>query len=284
MTMDEIPPHPASLQDAVQAVRRTLPESAFLALILGSGLGDSLEGAREVGSIRYRDIPGLPPPSVKGHEGRLLLLDIDGVRVWVLAGRVHGYEGHPLETVLLPARLAAGLGAKVLVSTNAVGGIRSDLEPGDLAVVTDHLNFMGFNPLSTASARDHGEVFLPLDELYHPGVRQVLHAAGKAAGVPLKEAVYAAFPGPTYETPAEIEMARISGGDVAGMSLVPEALAAHQRGVRVGSIACITNRAAGTSSTPPSHSEVLAAGKKSAEALGAVLKKAVTLLDREFAR
>jgi len=269
---------PPSSSAAVAAVRRAVSGDASVALILGSGLGAGLDDAPVRGRIAYREIPGLPAPTVAGHGGELSLVEIDGVGAWVLSGRVHAYEGHEPEAVLLPARLVAALGARVLISTNAVGGIREDLEPGDLAVITDHLNLTGRNPLATPSAREYGEVFLPLNDLYDRGVGEALHAAGRAAGVPLAEAVYAAFSGPTYETPAEVRMARTLGGDVAGMSLVPEALAACQLGVKVGAVACVTNKAAGMVPVPPSHAEVLAAAEKAAASLGAVLRRAVKIL------
>jgi purine-nucleoside phosphorylase len=269
---------PAPVIAAVAAVRRAVSGDASIALILGSGLGAGLEGAPVHGRIAFPDIPGLPPPTVAGHRGELRLVEIDGIGVWVMAGRVHAYEGHDPEAVLLPARLVAALGARVLIATNAVGGIREDLEPGGLAVITDHLNLMGRNPLATAGARQYGEVFLPLNDLYDRGVREALHTAGGEAGVPLAEVVYAAFSGPTYETPAEVRMARALGGDVVGMALVPEALAARQLGVKVGAVACIANKAAGLVPTPPSHAEVLAAGERAAAALGAVLRRAVRIL------
>lgn len=276
---DSLPdPLPDSLRRAAEVVRDAVTGEACAALILGSGLGEGLAAAPEIGGIDYADIPGLPTPTVAGHGGRLQLRDIDGVATWVFCGRVHAYEGHPTEAVLLPARLAAALGARVLIATNAVGGIREDLEPGDLVVITDHLNLMGSNPLADADARAYGEVFLALDTLYDANVRRALLAAGHSTGVPLKQGVYAAFSGPTYETPAEVRMARALGGDVAGMSLVPEALAARQLGVAVGAVACVTNKAAGTAATPPDHEEVLAAGKQAAAALGAVLAGALRTL------
>lgn len=273
-----VPAAPEALQNAVHYVRKQTDRSARVAIILGSGLGDGLADTDVVCRIPYADIPGLPAPTVAGHGGALELRDIGGKLAWILAGRIHGYEGHARDTVLLPARLVAELGAEVMIATNAVGAIRTDLVPGDLVLITDHLNLMGFNPLASRDAREYGEVFLPLNTLYDVELRSIARTVAESVDVTLGEAIYTAFSGPTYETPAEVRMAASFGGDVAGMSLVPEAIACAQRGVRVLAISCITNPAAGTSDTPPSHEEVLVAGREAAARMGRLLKGLVEKL------
>ena len=227
-----------------------------VALVLGSGLSDyaaSLPGAIEVS---YDMIPGFPVPKVEGHAGALYSAELNGVGALVFAGRVHTYEGWDMSEVVFGVRTAVAAGVGTVVLTNACGGVGEGLAAGDLVIISDHLNLTGRNPLAGPNDDRLGTRFPDLSAAYDPELRAVAMATGKEVDVPLKEGVYAWFLGPTYETPAEIEMVRRMGGDMVGMSTVPEAIAIRHMGARVLGISLVTNLAAGISLTPLSHEEV----------------------------
>lgn len=229
-----------------------------LAVVLGSGMSDyatSLPGATEVS---YRDLPGFPEPKVEGHTGSLFSAEIEGNGVMALAGRVHYYEGWSMDEIVFGVRLAVMRGCHTVVLTNAAGAINETHQPGDLVLIKDHINLTGQNPLIGANDKRLGPRFLDLTDLYRGNLRALAQTVGKEVRVPLQEGVYAWFPGPSYETPAEIEMARRMGADLAGMSTVPEAIAARHMGAWVLAISLVTNQAAGVSRTPLSHEEVKA--------------------------
>jgi purine-nucleoside phosphorylase len=224
--------------DAVRAAGGPDPE---VAIILGSGLGSSVAGLETQAEISFGDLPGFPTPTVPGHEGRLVLGRLAGVAVAVFLGRIHYYEGHPMSLVTLPARLAASLGARTLIATGAVGGIDASLEAGSLVVGTDHMNFLGENPLR--GWRDDGghPPFVDLAGAYDPELAELALSCAGELGIPATSGVYAAMAGPTYETPSEIELLRRVGATVVGMSVVPEALAAAALGLRFAALLCVTN-------------------------------------------
>lgn len=226
------------------------------AVVLGSGLSDyatSLEGAVEV---PYDQIPHFPSPRVEGHAGSLFSVEVDGRAALLFAGRVHTYEGWDLGDVVFGARTAAASGCHTVVLTNAAGGIREGLEPGSLVAIRDHINMTGRNPLVGDNDDRLGPRFPDLSEVYDTTVRESIEEAATAAGVPYREGVYAWLLGPSYETPAEIQLLKHVGADLVGMSTVPEAIALHHMGVRVGGISLVTNLAAGISDSPLSHEEV----------------------------
>ena len=232
------------------------------ALVLGSGLSDyagSLPGAVEV---PYADIPGFPVPEVEGHTGALFSAEIDGHPIMVLAGRVHAYEGWELGDVVFAVRAAVSSGCTTIVLTNAAGGVGEHLEPGDLVLISDHLNLTGRNPLMGANDSRLGPRFPDMTTVYPERLRTLAKSVGERVGVPLKEGVYAWFLGPSYETPAEVQMAKRLGADLVGMSTVPEAVAARHMGAEVLGISLVTNLAAGISPTPLSHEEVTATADK----------------------
>jgi purine-nucleoside phosphorylase len=246
-------------------------ETPELGVVLGSGLeafADSVEDAR---SVPTREIPGHPVSTVEGHAGLLVSGRVAGRRVLVFRGRVHYYEGYPLADVVFPVRMLAALGGRNLLLTCAAGGIAAGLEPGTLMVIRDHLNLIGGSPLRGPNEAELGPRFPDLTEVYDAGLRHVLWEAAEALGVPVREGVYAAFPGPQYETPAEIRMARTLGADAVGMSTVPEAIAARHAGLRVAALALISNRAAGLADAPLSHVEVLEAGRRAAASVSKLL-------------
>jgi purine-nucleoside phosphorylase len=255
-------PHPLleQLQAAATAVRAksTLPrdQGPTVGLILGSGLGSFADTLAERESIPYGELPNMPQSKVVGHAGNLVLGKVGAARVACLQGRVHAYEGHEMDKVVFGARLLAALGAKAVLITNAAGGIRDGMTPGDLMVLSDHLNLMGRNPLIGPNVDAWGPRFPDMTEAYSRRLRELAREAAAEAGVPLTEGVYAALMGPTYETPAEIRMLRTLGADAVGMSTVPEVIALRHQRVEVGAMSCITNLAAGISKSELDHSEV----------------------------
>lgn len=226
-------------------------------VILGSGLGAWADSLRAALKLPYADIPNMPRSAVVGHAGNLVVGESQGgVVTGCLQGRVHAYEGHELASVVFGARLLARLGCKAVLITNAAGGVRRSFAPGDLMLITDHLNLMGKNPLVGPNVAELGPRFPDMTEAYSGALRGLARAAARDAGVDLAEGIYAAMLGPTYETPAEIEMARRLGADAVGMSTVPEVIALRHMGVPVGAVSCITNLAAGMSAQKLDHAEV----------------------------
>ncbi|MDP8959062.1 MAG: purine-nucleoside phosphorylase [Actinomycetota bacterium] len=246
-----------SLQVAAQAVAAATGRDRHrLALVLGSGMGDYAASLPSAVQVPYAEVPGFPQPKVAGHSGSLFSAAIEGNGVLALAGRAHYYEGWSLDEVVFGVRVAILSGCHTVVLTNAAGAIGEDLEPGDLVLIRDHLNLTGRNPLIGPNDERLGPRFFDLSDLYRQRLRSLARRVGEEVGVPLKEGVYAWFSGPSYETPAEIEMVRRMGGELAGMSTVPEAIAAAHMGASVLGISLVTNLAAGISPTPLSHDEV----------------------------
>jgi purine-nucleoside phosphorylase len=242
------------LRRVVQSRVGTAPFA--LAVILGSGLGAAAYLGTPLGEFAYAELPGLPAPRVAGHAGRLIAADWQGRRLLFFVGRSHLYEGHDARTVAAPVRAAYALGCPRLLLTNAVGGIRPGLEPGDFLFVNDHLNLLGDNPL-------RGEVrapFIDLSRLYRRDLFPSLAACATGHGIRLAAGVLAACPGPSYETPAEVTMLERLGADVVSMSTVPEAIMGAYLGMEVAALSLITNFAAGRTTKPLSHAEVLAIG------------------------
>ena len=254
----------ANFAQRVEAAVRSLPlrpeEAPSVGLILGSGLGafvDSLEGRQ----IPYGQIAGYPQPTVEGHRGLLKLAR----GCAVLSGRFHYYEGVSLDDVVLPVFLLRRLGAATLIVTNAAGGIRRSFSPGELVLIRDHINLMGVHPLRGPNPAGFGPRFPDMSEAYPRELRLAAQEAARQSGVAaggLAEGVYAAFPGPTYETPAEVEMAERLGADLVGMSTVPEVIAANYLGMKVLGISCVTNMAAGILPRPLAHAEVVETGRR----------------------
>ncbi|PYQ36974.1 MAG: purine-nucleoside phosphorylase [Acidobacteria bacterium] len=232
-------------------------------LVLGSGLGAFAERLKNRLAIPYEEIPHFPVPSgVVGHAGELVLGDVDSTPVAVLSGRVHFYEGRPMTDVVFPARALARLGVGAVVLTNAAGGVRRTFKPGDLMLLTDHINAFGTNPLIGPNEDSLGARFPDMSRVYDPGLRKLAKDTARSLRIPLREGVYLGNSGPSYETPAEIRAYRTIGADAVGMSTVPEAIALSHTGVRVLGISTITNMAAGILPKPLDHSEVLATTKK----------------------
>jgi purine-nucleoside phosphorylase len=260
---------------AVGALRGRLPGfRPRAAIVLGSGLGALAEAVEDPIRIPYADISGFPLPTVHGHAGELVAGTIAEVPVILQSGRFHLYEGHAPDTVVLPVRLFAELGAEVLVVTNAAGGLRPTFRPPLLMLIADHLNLLWRNPLIGAVVG--GEARFPdMSEPYDRDLRATARTVARNAGVALEEGVYAAVLGPSYETPAEIRMLQRIGADAVGMSTVPEVLAARARGLRVLGISSITNAGAGITGEPLSHEDVLQAGRYLASGLETIVRGVV---------
>ncbi len=246
----------ARVQAAAEGIRRLSPFSPSIGLVLGSGLGafgDTLEGLVK---IPYDKIEGMPTSTVVGHAGNLCLGSVGNARVACLQGRSHLYEGHSIDVATFGVRVLARLGCRVVLLTNAAGGINASFAPGELMLISDHLNLTGQNPLVGPNDSSLGPRFPDMTNAYDPWVRSCAREAAKKSGVLLREGVYAGLLGPTYETPAEIRMLRTLGADAVGMSTVAEVIALRHLGIRVGAISCITNLGAGMSPNPLDHSEV----------------------------
>ncbi len=238
-----------------------------VAVVLGSGLQESVHRVELPQAIAYETIPHFPRPSVAGHRGMLRVGQWRNTAVAILEGRVHIYEGYAPAEVVFPIRALALAGVEVFVMTCAAGGIASRATPGRWMLFSDHLNFQGANPLAGPHDARWGNQFVDMADAYDPALRALARRAARSLRVPCFEGVYASLPGPNFETPAEIRALRRLGADAVGMSTVPEVLAARQLGARVLAIAAITNRAAGLSRTPLSHDEVLRTGQRAARDL-----------------
>lgn len=269
---------PRAAADRLREAANTL--SPVIGLVLGSGLDAVAARIETVLEVDSRDLPGLPVPAVEGHRGRILLGRLAGVPLVCLRGRPHLYEGHPPAAIARPLRLLRALGCRIVVLASAVGSLRPDIGPGSIALVSDHLNLFGINPLVGPNDDRIGPRFPDLVDLYDPALRAVLCAAAASRGVALAEGVLAGVLGPCFETPAEIRMMRVLGADLVGMSMVPEAIAARHGQLRVLGIGVVTNLAAGLAPSPPSHAETLAQAAAAADRLGALLEAAVPELVR----
>jgi len=250
-----------------------------VAVVLGSGLGRVAEHVTERCEVPFDDLPGFPAPTVPGHAGTFVIGMLLGAPVLLQCGRVHYYEGHDFDTVMLPVRTLAEFGVRVAVFTNAAGGLDPSMLPGQVMLVEDHINFLGANPLRGAHDERLGARFVDLSAAYDRSILRVLEAAGRRVGLQLVRGVYAAVSGPSYETPAEVAMLRALGANAVGMSTVPEVIAARQRGLRVGALSLITNRAAGLAGEPLSHAEVEREAERASVGIGNLIAAALPELD-----
>jgi len=251
-----------ALDEAVRFIAKRTSLRPAVGLVLGSGLGAFAEGVEDAAVIPYREIPHFPSSTAVGHKGELVLGTRQGVPVAVMSGRVHFYEGYRMEQVVFPVRVLGRLGVQTLILTNAAGGVQPGFAPGDFMVIDDHINYLGTNPLIGPNDSQLGERFFDMTEAYDSALRETAERACRQAGATVHRGVYMAFSGPSYETPAEVRMARVLGADAVGMSTVPEVIAARHMGLKVAGLSCITNVAAGVSREKLDHSEVLATGEK----------------------
>ncbi len=252
-------------QDVARQVREAISvDSPVAGLVLGSGLGGLAKRIEEPRSIPYSDLPGFAAPTVPGHLGRLIVGKLSGRPVIALVGRFHVYEGHSAAAAAFPVRVLHALGANTLLLSNAAGGIRRSMTPGDLMIIRDHVNLTWHNPL-TGPVVAGDERFPDMSDPWDRALRALLTESAAAAGVPVTEGVYFGLSGPSYETPAEVRMLERLGADAVGMSTVHEVIVARAIGMRVAGMSCITNLAAGLSDQPISHAEVLEVTKAAGE-------------------
>jgi purine-nucleoside phosphorylase len=272
-------PGPASLRSRLDVLERAVRARSDLVprvgLVLGSGLGGLADLVRDPVVIPFAEVPGWPAASAPGHAGRLLLGHLEGTPVACLQGRLHLYEGLDALQVIEPALLMGRLGARVLVLTNASGGVDPTFEAGTLMLMRDHLNLTGHSPLFGPNDDTLGPRFLDLTEVYDADLRRRVRDAADTEGVALAEGVYAGLLGPTYETPAEVRMLGILGAHAVGMSTVMEAIAARYVGMRVVAVSLVTNQGAGLSATPLTHDEVLVVANEVGPRLARVLARFV---------
>jgi purine-nucleoside phosphorylase len=263
------------LDAAADAVSRLSDVRPRIAIVLGSGLGTLAESARLETRIPYRDIPFMPVSTAPGHAGALLLGELERCPVALLSGRAHMYEGYAPEQVVFAVRLMRQLGAETLIVTNAAGGVNEAFRPGQLMLISDHINLTGRNPLVGPADPRLGVRFPDMSEAYDPALRDLARQAAASLGLTLAEGVYMGLLGPNYETPAEIRMIRTLGADAVGMSTVLEVIAAHHMGMRVLGLSCITNLAAGILPQKLTEEEVIETAMKVRDDFATLVRRIV---------
>jgi purine-nucleoside phosphorylase len=265
----------AQLQAATAVVAGRIRRPPRLAIVLGSGLGLLADEVADGVSIPYAEIPHFPVSTAPGHAGRMVAGSFQGVPVAMMAGRVHLYEGYSAGQVVFPVRLLRELGVETLIVTNAAGGVNPRFSSGALMLITDHINLTGHNPLVGPNDDRFGTRFPDMTEAYSLELRMLAESAAVKTGVPLEEGIYLGLLGPTYETPAEVRMVRMLGGDAVGMSTVLEVIAANHLGMQVLGISCITNMAAGMLPQKLHHEEVMETASRVSGQFAALLRSVV---------
>lgn len=268
------------IKEASQYIASKISIKPKIGIVLGSGLGIYIDQIQNKTIIPYQDIPHFKRTSVEGHSGALIIGEVNGVPVAALQGRLHSYEGYAGEDIVLPVRTLASLGIEVLFLTNASGGINENFHPGDLVAINDHINLSGRNPLVGPNIAEMGPRFPDMGNAYDKEMREILHSVAKKHNVIIKDGVYCSVLGPTYETPAEIRMMRIIGGDLVGMSTVPEVIAANHMGLKVVGVACVTNYAAGIKEEKLSHADVKKVAEKAMVGFATILTETIGELKR----
>ncbi|MGI6330228.1 MAG: purine-nucleoside phosphorylase [Zhaonellaceae bacterium] len=247
-------------------------------LVLGSGLGPLGNEISKASIIDYKNIPYFPVSTVEGHAGKLIIGNLEGKEVIACQGRFHYYEGYDLTEVTYPIRIMQALGVHTLIVTNAAGGINKSFKPGDIMLIEDHINLLGSNPLRGKNEPELGPRFPDMTEAYAKELKNLATKAANELGITLKKGVYAAFSGPSYETPAEIRFLRLVGADSVGMSTVPEVIVANHANIKVLGISCITNMASGVLDRKLSHDEVVDTANKVQASFIKLVKKIIALL------
>lgn len=269
------------LKKCYEEVRKKTDFQPDTALVLGSGLGGFAEKIDVCASIDYHEIEGFPVSTVQGHKGRFVFGSVGDVKIVVMQGRVHYYEGYPMSDVVLPIRLMGMLGAKNLILTNAAGGINEMFYPGDLMLIEDQISSFVPSPLIGENIEELGSRFPDMSAIYDRQLAKIIQLVAKEFAIPLQKGVYIQFTGPAYESPAEVRMSRVLGADAVGMSTACEAVAARHMGMKVCGISCISNMASGVTKEPLSHEEVQKAADKAAPAFTTLLTHAILRMGKE---
>lgn len=268
----------SAITEASAFIQGKISTTPQIGLILGSGLGVLGDEVENPTFISYNEIPHFPESTVAGHKGRLVIGTLEGKQVIAMQGRFHYYEGYSMQQVTFPVRVMKQLGIESIIVTNAAGGINKDFEPGDLMVINDHINNMGDNPLIGPNNEALGVRFPDMSQAYDQAYSRHAEKCANELGLEVQQGVYVGNTGPTYETPAEIKMLRIIGGDAVGMSTVPEVTVAAHAGMRVLGISCISNMAAGILDQPLTHDEVIETTEKVKEDFLRFIKKVIHTL------
>lgn len=269
-----------AIEQATAYIKERLNQKPQLGIILGSGLGVFAEEIQNPVVVPYGEIPNFPVSTVEGHAGQFVIGTLQGVEVIAMQGRFHYYEGYSLDKVTFPVRVMKELGIEYLLVTNAAGGVNTSLQPGDLMLITDHINNAGANPLIGPNDSSVGVRFPDMSEAYDQELRSRALRVADRLGVALKEGVYVWNTGPSYETPAEIRAIRFLGGDAVGMSTVPEVIIARHAGIRVLGISCISNMAAGIVDQPLTHEEVIETTEQAKETFITLIKEMISELSQ----
>jgi purine-nucleoside phosphorylase len=252
---------PSKLTETASYIKKNSKTKPRVGVILGSGLGHFVQHIKVDSTFPFHSIPHFIPPTVDGHSGNLILGSVGEAQVAVLQGRLHYYEGHPMEVVVYPTRTLAALGIEILIVTNSAGGYGDGMKAGDFMIIEDHINFMGTNPLMGPNIKELGPRFPDMTKAYDPELINTAERIFRSQKTFFHRGNYVGVTGPTYETPSEIKMFKLLGGKAVGMSTVPEVIAANHMGLRVAAISCITNLAAGISPNKLNHEEVTETAK-----------------------
>ncbi|MFA5779445.1 MAG: purine-nucleoside phosphorylase [Elusimicrobiota bacterium] len=271
-----------SLLEKLEESKRFIESKSTLkpevALILGSGLSSIADAVSDAVRISFGEIPHFAKSTVEGHKGELVIGKLSGRNVMIMAGRIHFYEGHTMKDITYPQRLMKHLGVEKLIITSAVGAVNKKFNPGDIMLIVDHINFMGENPLTGPEGALQGPRFPDMSTVYKSELIKKAENCAETLKIKIQKGVYFAGTGPSYETPAEVKMARISGADVVGMSTVPEAIVANHCGIKILGISYISNMAAGILKQPLNHQEVIEIGKKIEKRLSSYIKEIVKVI------
>lgn len=263
------------IEKAVEYIKTKINFVPEVAVILGSGLGGLSDNIENPTYVDYKEIEGFPVSTAPGHKGRFIFGELSGKKIVCMQGRFHFYEGYNMQQVVLGVRVLRKLGVETLIVTNAAGGINTGFLPGDIMLITDHINFMGTNVLIGKNDETLGTRFPDMSFAYNPELRSIALECSKKTGVEIKQGVYIGCTGPSYETPAEIRAFRILGADAVGMSTVPEVIAANHCGMKVLAFSLVTNMAAGILKQPLSEEEVLETGEKKGRELQRLISKII---------
>lgn len=267
------------IQTCVDCIRAITDRKPTIAITLGSGLGDFVNHLDDTLEIPYEKIEGFPRPTVEGHAGKLIFGTYNNTEVVVIDGRVHYYEGYSQQEVVIPVRVMKLLGVETIILSNACGGVNYDYKPGDIMLISDHINMSGSNPLIGKNIDEFGPRFPDMSDVYSESIRKQIKDKCISEGIDVQEGVYMMYSGPSFETPAEIRAFRTLGADAVGMSTVPEAIVARHCGMKVIGISLITNMAAGMLKQELNHQEVLEEGKKAEERFTKVVSIAVETIE-----